>query len=505
MTNNKDANIEISIVVPAYNEEHLLSLCLESLKNQDFKGRYEIIVVDNNSTDNTKYIVEKYNAKYLLEKRKGVAFARDRGFREARGKIIASTDADTIVPINWFTKIISDFNRDSDIVAITGPIDFFGQTKKRLMILNIFAPITRVIGKIASRNCSLRGANLAIKKDIFERIGGFDSRLVVGEDVDLGIHAREFGKIFEDKYLRVKTSARKFEFESASAKGFKGLLKTYLFNFWWLMFFKKPMVNELKDVRTFGEYEIISQKKLKTIRIIGYTTIIAVIIITVCAWGAFQPKSQIFGKTYWGVKTKEKVIALTFDDGPNEPYTSQILNILDRYNIKATFFVLGENVTYYPETVQKINNSGNIIANHSYSHQSDLSIEDKTTLNKEINWSQNAIYKTIGMYPHLFRPPHGFKSPWLLTELKKDNLITVEWSDMVSDWRQPPVDEIVNGIIKKAKPGGVIVLHDGDETKHGSNRSQEVKALPAIIEKLQEKGYRFVTIPELFNVPAYNI
>ena len=502
--NKNNSKIDISIVIPAYNEEHLLRSCLNALKNQDFKGTYEVIVADNNSTDNTKSIVEKFDVKYLLEKNKGVACARERGFREARGKIIASTDADTIVPKNWLTKIATNFDRDQKIVAITGPIDFFGQTKKRLMILNVFAPITRFIGKVASKNSLLRGANFAIKKDVFEKIGGFDSRLVVGEDVDLGIHAREFGTIFDDKNLRVKTSARKFEFESSNVKGFKGLLKTYLVNFWWLMIFKKPMVNELKDVRTFGEYEIISQQKLRIIRIIGYTIIATTIVIIVCAWGFFQPKSQIFGKTYWGIKTKEKIIALTFDDGPNEPYTSQILEILNKYNIKATFFVLGENVAYYPETVQKIYNNGNVVASHSYSHQSDLSIEDKATLDKEIDWSQDIIYKTIGKYPHLFRPPHGFKSPWLISELNKDSLITIEWSDMVSDWRQPPVDEIVNGIIKKARPGGVIVLHDGDQTKHGSNRSQEVKALPIIIEKLQNQGYKFVTVPQLFNVQAYN-
>lgn len=504
MTNDKNEKTEISVVVPAYNEEHLLSLCLQALNNQDFKGKYEVIVVDNNSTDDTKLIVKKFGAIYMYEKRKGVAFAREKGFRAAKGEIIASTDADTIVPKNWLTCIANNFKKNRKIVAATGPIDFFGETKKRLAILNIFAPLTRFIGRIVSKNSSLRGANFVIKKDVFERIGGFDSRLVVGEDVDLGIHAREFGLIFDDGNLRVKTSARKFERESGTTRGFKGLLKVYLVNFWWFILFKKPRVNELKDIRTKGEYRILSQRSLKIIRLAGYGIIIITIIILIGAWGFFQPKSQIFGKTYWGKKTKEKIIALTFDDGPNEPYTSEILDILAKYNIKATFFVLGENVRYYPETTEKIYSYGHIVANHSYSHQVDLAVEDKKTVEKEVEWTNQAIYEIVGKYPHLFRPPHGFKSPWLLSQLKKDNLVTVEWSDMVSDWRQPPANDIAKGIIAKAKPGGIIVLHDGDQTRHGSNRSQEVKALPTIIEELQKKGYKFVTVSELFNVPAYN-
>ena len=180
------------------------------------------------------------------------------------------------------------------------------------------------------------------------------------------------------------------------------------------------------------------------------------------------------------------------------------MEILDKNNIKATFFVVGENVRYFPETVKKIVDSGHIVGNHSFSHQMDLSIEDKVTVEKEIDWSENAIYEATGKKPHLFRPPHGFKSPWLLNQLKNDNLITIEWNDMTSDWKQPPASKIAEIIINKARPGGIIVLHDGDGTKHNSNRSENVIALSKIITELRNQGYRFVTVPELFNVPAYN-
>jgi len=504
MNQKIDKKIAISVVVPAYNEEHLLGLCLESLRHQDHKGAYEIIVVDNNSTDKTSEVAKKYNAIIIKEKRKGVAFARKTGFEKSQGKIIASTDADTIVPRDWLSKIHNAFRNDDNIAAVTGPIDFFGETKRRLTILNVFSPITRFIGLIFSGRPYFYGANFAIKKEIYNRIGGFDTRLAVGEDMDLGIHVREFGEVKYLGNLRVRTSARKFESESSSTRGLKYLLKTYLLNFWWFLLFKKPRVNEFKDIRTKTSRTIISEEKLKTVRILGYGSIIAIITIFFFIWGVFYTKSQVFGKTYWGKKTKEKIIALTFDDGPNEPYTSQILEILAKYNIKATFFEVGENIQYYPEVSKKIIDSGHVIANHSYSHQADLSIEDKGTIQKELDWTQEMIFEKTGKYPHLFRPPHGFKSPWLLGELKKDNLVTIEWSDMTSDWTQPPSKKIVKNILAKAKPGGVIVLHDGDANHHNSNRAEDVKALPEIIESLKNDGYSFVTVPQLFNIPAYN-
>ena len=504
MKNKNNHKIDISVVVPAYNEEHLLSLCLDALKNQDFTGNYEIIVVNNNSTDKTVEVAKKYNVIVQSEKRKGVAFARQTGFEKSQGKIIATTDADTIVPKNWLTKIYNAFQSKKNIVVVSGPIDFFGQTKRRLTILNIFAPITRLIGFVLLRKPYFYGANFAIRKNIFEKIGGFDTRLAVGEDMDLGIHAQEFGQIQYIGNLRVRTSARKWEHQSGSARGVKYLFKAYLFNFWSFVLYKKPRINELKDIRMVGKHNLPSERKLKIVRVAGYGLMVLFFVFLVALWGFFYPKSQVFGKTYWGKKTHEKIIALTFDDGPNEPYTSQILDILNKYNIKATFFTIGENVKYYPETSRKIVDEGHVIANHSYSHQSDLSIEDKKTVAKEIDWNQNAILETTGKLPHLFRPPHGFKSPWLLDELKKDNLLTIEWSDMTSDWQQPPAKKIIEAILKKARPGGIIVLHDGNATSHHTSRAQEVNALPTIIEELQKKGYKFVTVSELFYVPAYN-
>lgn len=501
--NKSGKNINISVVVPAHNEEALLSLCLESLKSQDFHGAFEVIVVDNHSTDKTSEIAKKYPVKLIYESKKGIAFARQKGFQIARGKIIASTDADTIVPENWLTRIVRIFRENPQAVAVTGNIDFYGRTKRRLAIFNIISPLARLSTWILSGRQHLWGANLAIRRDVFKKIGGFDSRLVAGEDYDLGSHAKEFGKIIYQRDLTVNTSARRFE-NKVKAKNILGLIDTYVINFFWLLFFKKPRVSKFDDIRTNSNPTILSPKLIKNMRIFASVTVLIIFSIIVLFYGFFSPRSQVYGKNYWHSKTKDKIIALTFDDGPNEPYTSQILDILAKYQIKATFFTVGENVRYYPEVTKKIIKQGNIIANHSYSHQDNLAIADQKIMEKEIDWAQEEIYQTSGLKPHLFRPPHGYKSPWLMETIKKDNLIAVGWSDMTNDWNQPGLDKIVKNIIKKARPGGIIVLHDGNRTLHGSDRSQEVAALPKIIEDLQSKGYKFVTVSDLLKVSPYN-
>jgi len=260
---NKEKQIDISVVVPAFNEEHILALCIEALQKQDFKGTFEIIIVDNNSSDKTVEIAKKLGVRVIHEKRKGVAFARQSGFMASRGKVIASTDADTIVPANWLSTISSTFKKYSNISAVTGPIDFFGQTKRRLFFLNTFAPITRFVGLVFSGEPYFYGANFAIKKDIFQKIGGFDTRLSVGEDMDLGIHAAEFGEIKYLSNLRVRTSARKWEHELSSTKGIRYLFSAYMFNFWSFIIFRKPRVSELKDIRTRGNHQVLSEKSLK--------------------------------------------------------------------------------------------------------------------------------------------------------------------------------------------------------------------------------------------------
>jgi peptidoglycan/xylan/chitin deacetylase (PgdA/CDA1 family) len=191
-------------------------------------------------------------------------------------------------------------------------------------------------------------------------------------------------------------------------------------------------------------------------------------------------------------------VALTFDDGPNEPYTSQVLSILEQYRIKATFFIIGQNARRYPETCRRIVTAGNAIGNHSYHHDKSLCLRRGKAVARDIEMARQAIYESTGLEPKLFRPPHGFRTPWLMRTVRNLGYTVVTWDNMTSDWKaEKSGEEIVQAILQRAKPGGVIVLHDGRDTRPRYDRSHMLQALPFVIETLVEKDFDFVTIPEL--------
>ena len=250
-----------------------------------------------------------------------------------------------------------------------------------------------------------------------------------------------------------------------------------------------------------------SRKKLKA----TIPVLVILVLIFVIADGYFLPSSPFFGKVYAAAKSSDKTIALTFDGGPNEPYTSEILNILSSYNIKATFFVVGENAELYPDVVNKIISDGNVIGNDSYSYDANHALSSFGV--KDMERAEDAIFNVAGVKPYLYCPPDGSKSPWELDGVKDAGMIEVTWNVSANDqhtvayFGKPTPEEYASEVVKDAKPGGIILLHDGDGVLHNSPKSDEsitVQALPLIIEQLQVQGYQFVTVPTLLNVPAYN-
>jgi chitin deacetylase len=223
------------------------------------------------------------------------------------------------------------------------------------------------------------------------------------------------------------------------------------------------------------------------------------------AYMAVNPSSQVYGKVYVkGFPGEEKAIALSFDDGPNEPYTSEVLKILDENGVKATFFLIGENAEFYSETVKRIVRAGHIIGNHTYSHTYRLPFEGFAAIRKEIDQTEEVLYRLTGLRTDLFRPPHGLRTPWFIKDVKELNYKVITWTDMTNDYNGKTLPEdIVRRILSKAKPGGIIDLHDGKDTVHGVDRSNTVKALPIIIARLKEEGYTFVTLPDLLRIAPY--
>ncbi|MCC5467479.1 polysaccharide deacetylase family protein [Pelosinus baikalensis] len=211
---------------------------------------------------------------------------------------------------------------------------------------------------------------------------------------------------------------------------------------------------------------------------------------------AVLPENHVFGRVFSNTKTTQKVVALTFDDGPYPPYTEQVLDVLKEYHVPATFFVVGQNVDKYPELVKRIADEGHQIGNHTY-HHIDLLKANRKVIAEEIDNANKAILAAAGIKPHLMRPPHGFRDPVVMEMMAERNLKVVEWSVMSRDWTNPGVDVIVERTVKKVKNGSIILLHDGDGITSQASRIQSVEAARRIIQILSEQGYTFVTVDEI--------
>lgn len=187
------------------------------------------------------------------------------------------------------------------------------------------------------------------------------------------------------------------------------------------------------------------------------------------------------------VRPGDKPFALTFDDGPWPEHTQDVLDILARYNVKATFFVVGQEVKRRPQLLKKIRDAGHSIGNHSWDHPS----RPRDPVG-QVQRTDAVIKATVGFTPTIFRPPYGILKNGMARQAMKGHKPVLIWSADCADWKRPGASHIAMMIENQASPGGIALMHDG-----GGNRSQTVAALPGIIENLQSRGFELVTIPEL--------
>lgn len=208
-------------------------------------------------------------------------------------------------------------------------------------------------------------------------------------------------------------------------------------------------------------------------------------------WIGFGREDNVF----CGADTEEKVIALTFDDGPHPRYTDKILDILKEYGVKATFFTVGENAALYPEQIKRIAAEGHEIGNHTYTH-ADLKRIDRKTLMRELGETERIIEELTGKSPTVFRPPEGRCNETVVACANEKGYTTVLWTVDPRDWASPPAKTVVDVILKNVKCGSVILCHD-----YNSGKSCPTpEALRVVIPALIDKGYSFVTVSELLNV-----
>ena len=182
-----------------------------------------------------------------------------------------------------------------------------------------------------------------------------------------------------------------------------------------------------------------------------------------------------------------KVIALTIDDGPSPVYTPQILQLLDKYQVTATFSMIGLQVDAHPGMAREVAAAGHMIANHTWSHLN-LAVLPPVTIADQINRASDAIHTVTGRVPTLFRAPYGAWSPAILAHCAQTGMTPLDWSVDPRDWSRPGVASIVGNIMRNTKTGSIILEHDG-----GGNRSQTVAALKIVLPRLLAAGYQFTT------------
>jgi glycosyltransferase involved in cell wall biosynthesis len=198
----------ISVVIPAYNEEPFLPRCLDALKKQTFRD-FEIIVIAGGQ-DATASIARKFETIVIPQTNRGIAGARQKGFAAASGAIIASTDADTVVPENWLESIAELFRQHPGAGTVAGHFQLYDGPAFVRFWIRVSLNLMPVILKVVPGLWNFGGFNFAVKKDVFEKIGGFDMDRDFGEDIDLCRRLKKNGKVVFAPSLIVYASGRAF-------------------------------------------------------------------------------------------------------------------------------------------------------------------------------------------------------------------------------------------------------------------------------------------------------
>lgn len=244
--------MKLSFVIPAYNEEKYLADCITAILNETSGSGFEteIIVVNNASTDNTKQVAKSFPQVIVVdEPQKGLVKARSAGFNAATGSLIANIDSDTRITKGWLKKVMSEFENNPKLVALSGPYQYYDLSFVYIILVRLYyylAYILYLLNRYVFRLGSLlQGGNFVIKKSSWESVGGFDTKIdFYGEDADVARRLHKVGDVKFTLSLRVLSSGRRLVSEGAIAMGSK-----YAINFIWIMLFGRPFSNKSNDFR----------------------------------------------------------------------------------------------------------------------------------------------------------------------------------------------------------------------------------------------------------------
>ena len=462
----------ISVVIPAFNEEELLPRCLAALTDQARAVQAEIIVVDNDSTDRTAAIARQFGATVVHEPRRGYVYALAAGIQAAGNPLVAVTDADSEVGPRWLARIEA-LLADPGVAGVTGPVAYEG---------------SRYLTWCAkSMPHELWGANMAFRKADLEAAGGIDMDVNLGADIHLDAQMRQRGRIVFDPAVVVTTSSRRFVAQPVR----QSVLFTV--NYFWLKLFGRSLFWGFAAIRESAPALALKARRRRAALGVSLASLVAIYL-------SVSPSSSVFGEVVRPHVAK-KMVALTFDDGPNGASTRAIVDILQERGVAATFFEIGDRVAADPQTARYVSDHGFPIGNHSWDHSFLLPLRGAPRVKREIDSTSAAIESATGVAPRYFRPPHGWRSPQMLVTARREHLQLVDWSVDPADYLTNNPARIAGRVVRQAKPGSIVLLHDGieDGFRAASRRGREgtIAALPLIIDQLRNEGYTFVTMEEL--------
>src|SRR5579864_281687 len=211
---------------------------------------------------------------------------------------------------------------------------------------------------------------------------------------------------------------------------------------------------------------------------------------------SMAPTGQLYGRTFTGLAPGTRQIALTYDDGPNDPHTLRLLDVLATHGAHATFFFIGRYVQQRPDIAREVAKAGHVVGNHTFTHPL-LTFQSETAIRRQLSACRAALEDAIGQHSDLFRPPFGGRRPAVLRIARELGLEPVMWNVTGYDWNAPPAAVIEQKVAQRIRGGDVILLHDGGHKRMGADRSQTVLATENLIKRYQQDGYEFKTISEM--------
>ncbi len=229
--------------------------------------------------------------------------------------------------------------------------------------------------------------------------------------------------------------------------------------------------------------------------LLGGTAAVAAATVT-AGYQSMSPTGQWYGRTFTGLTRGAKQVALTYDDGPNDPHTCRLLEVLAKHNVHTTFFLIGRFVRQRPDIVREIVSAGHVVGNHTFTHPL-LTLKNSSEVRTELENCRSALQGAVGEHSNLFRPPFGGRRPAVLRVEHELGLQPIMWNVTGYDWTAPPAEVIERKVSSQIRGGNVILLHDGGHRGIGADRSQTVLATDHLIARYKSEGYEFVTVKQM--------